>query len=83
VDENQNPVRHLQKEITFTVTGAVKNLGVDNGSPSNVQPYQTNKIMTSNGRALLILQSTLKKGVAEIRVSGEGMKTAAAKIIMD
>lgn len=56
VDADGNPVKHVEREITFNVPDDCRILGVDNGHYQSVQPYQTNRVTTSQGRALLIAQ---------------------------
>ncbi|MBU2946214.1 glycoside hydrolase family 2 TIM barrel-domain containing protein [Zobellia uliginosa] len=75
VDIDGTPVKHLNSEITFTIDGDVQLLGVDNGSERNVQDFQSNKIVTDQGRALLILQSNLKADIVTISATSEGLKT--------
>jgi hypothetical protein len=76
VDEAGNPVTHINRKVTFEVNGPLKSLGVDNGSSLNVDPYQSDNVMTNKGKALLIVQSTLDKGRANITVFSEGLETA-------
>ncbi|MGA9637526.1 glycoside hydrolase family 2 TIM barrel-domain containing protein [Flavobacterium sp.] len=57
VDKNNNPIKSINPEITFSVNGNVKVLGIDNGAVDNVQDFQSNKIVMSKGRCLLIVQS--------------------------
>ena len=66
VDADGNPVMTQEKELTFEVKGDVKLLGVDNGDNYSFPVYQSNKITTFNGRALLVVQSTHQKGVSNI-----------------
>ena len=67
-DENGQLVKHEEMEVNFEIEGPVKLLGVDNGSPSNVQDYQSKKIVTSKGKCLMIIQSTENVGSASINV---------------
>ncbi len=55
LDEDGNPVRHTDRELTFTVTGA-ELLGVDNGAATNTYAFQGGKVKTSSGKALAILR---------------------------
>ena len=80
IDEKGNPVLNTEKEISFELQGAIKNLGVDNGDIRSTQKFQANKIKTSKGRALLIVQSTLTIGEATINASGDGLKAASVKL---
>ncbi|MBU3025663.1 glycoside hydrolase family 2 TIM barrel-domain containing protein [Zobellia galactanivorans] len=75
VDEKGNPVRHSNAEISFSITGDVRLLGVDNGSARNVQDYQSTKIVTDKGRCLLIVQSNFNVGDVRIAAESEGLKT--------
>ncbi|WP_246144301.1 glycoside hydrolase family 2 TIM barrel-domain containing protein [Neolewinella aurantiaca] len=69
-DKNGNPVRHADREITFTASGA-ELLGVDNGAPSNTYAFQGGKVKTNNGKALAILR--LKEGTSKLTVSASGL----------
>lgn len=71
VDADGVPVKHHDFELNFDVKGDVRILGVDNGSPQNIQDIQSNKIKTSKGHCLMIVQSTLKTGVVKISASSE------------
>ncbi len=80
VDANGNPVKHLNKEVVFNVDGDVTVLGVDNGSSSSVQDYQSNKVTTDKGRCILILQSQRKKDKIKISATSDSLKSNALKI---
>ena len=69
VDAKGNPVRWQEREIVFDVKGEVKALGVDNGSVRNVQDYQSDRLVTSQGRGLLIVQSRREAGEAVIKAA--------------
>lgn len=58
VDEHGVAVKHVERDISFAVKGACTILGVDNGASDSIQPYQSNRVRTSQGRALLIVQSS-------------------------
>ncbi|GAB4563518.1 MAG: beta-galactosidase GalB [Anaerolineae bacterium] len=71
VDASGVPVRHMEREIVFKVDGPCRVLGVDNGAHDNVQPFQSDRLTTSQGRALLIVQSLTSPGAVTIAaVSG-------------
>lgn len=55
LDENNIPVTHMDTEIEFSIEGACRVYGVDNGSPDFVGDHSSMKIMTHKGKALLIL----------------------------
>ncbi|MGQ1783714.1 MULTISPECIES: sugar-binding domain-containing protein [unclassified Saccharicrinis] len=81
VDSKGIPVKHLEKEVAFKMNGPAKLLGVDNGSPNSIQDYQRNKVTTSEGRCLMILQALQKKGVAEIEIKIAGINKKTEIII--
>lgn len=68
IDGNGNYVRNLEEQIEFELEGPYKLMGVDNGDTESVQTYKSNKVITKEGRALLILQG-IEKG--EIKVSAK------------
>lgn len=79
-DDAGNPVATDDKKVTFEISGDVKLLGVDNGAPDNVQPHQTNAIVTSKGRALLIVQAKNTASKVSIKASSEGLNPALVEI---
>ncbi|NIJ44896.1 beta-galactosidase/beta-glucuronidase [Wenyingzhuangia heitensis] len=66
VDKDGLNVTTEDVKLTFDVDGDVKVLGVDNGSKESLQDYQTNQVVTSQGRALLLIQSLKGKSDAVI-----------------
>ncbi|WP_066631501.1 glycoside hydrolase family 2 TIM barrel-domain containing protein [Labilibacter marinus] len=68
-DKDGEPVRAIENEVVFQISGPAKLLGVDNGSPKSVQDYQNNSVVTSEGKCLLIIQSTLEKGEITVEVN--------------
>ncbi|ARV16577.1 glycoside hydrolase family 2 TIM barrel-domain containing protein [Polaribacter sp. SA4-12] len=67
MDENGNPIKFEDKEIEFIIEGDAKLLGVDNGHYANVQDYQSNRLKTHNGKALMILQSNLNASIVKVK----------------
>lgn len=80
IDSNGNPVKHIDKEVTFEFSEAITNLGVDNGDIRSTQAFQNNIIKTVNGRALCIVKGNKASAKAEITVSGEGLKAASTDL---
>lgn len=69
LDDNNNLVTEKDLEIEFNLKGDVKNLGVDNGWEMNIQTHKTTKIVTHNGRAIIILQATKAKSNIKIKAT--------------
>ena len=80
LDDEGNLVVDKDQEIEFKISGDVKNLGVDNGWEMNVQPHKSNKIITHNGKAILILQSNKSKGPVEIEVISNNISSNKLKV---
>ncbi|MGQ1784749.1 glycoside hydrolase family 2 TIM barrel-domain containing protein [Saccharicrinis sp. GN24d3] len=74
VDENNNPVRDMELELMFEVAGPIISLGVDNGCERNVQAFQSNKIKTHQGRAMMIVQARDKTGSGTIIIKSDNLK---------
>lgn len=75
VDKNGHPVKTQNRTIHFDVSGDVKVLGVDNGSLYNLQKYQTDSVLTNDGRALLVLQSLPLQGQATLVATSSELKS--------
>ena len=81
VDKKGRDVTSEETELLFSVDGDAKILGVDNGSNKSTQDYQTNRIITANGRALLLIQSL--KGISDkvtIKATSTGLESNSIKL---
>ncbi|MGQ1783826.1 MULTISPECIES: sugar-binding domain-containing protein [unclassified Saccharicrinis] len=56
-----------EMQLVFEIEGEGINIAVDNGWDRNVQSHKSNQIVTHNGKALLLIQSTRKAGEITIR----------------
>lgn len=66
LDTEGRKVKNQEATIEFKINGLGKILGVDNGAADNVQSFQSSKIKTSKGKALLIVQ--LEEYAKEVEV---------------
>ena len=80
VDAQGIPVRHVEHEIVFTVDGACRMMGVDNGAIDNVQGFQSDRLTTSQGRALLILQAEKEAGLVTVKAESGAIESAPIEI---
>ena len=80
IDKDGNEVKTSEVKLTFNVDGETKILGVDNGSNKSVQDYQSNQLVTSQGRALLLVQSLRKEGQITINATGDKLQSNKIKI---
>jgi beta-galactosidase len=63
-------------EITFTLTGAGRILGVDNGQPDSHESYQGPSRRAFNGLALVVLQPTGVPGTVTLSASSPALAPA-------
>lgn len=75
MDEDGNPVLTENRKISFEVEGDARILGVDNGAPDNVQDFQSNHIVTDQGRCLLIIQSNTNTGKVTVTANSDGLES--------
>ncbi len=80
VDAAGKPVRSQEREVVFEIGRGLKALGVDNGHYRNVQDFHSNRIVTSRGRALLVVQAGYAPATTGIRASGEHLAADEATI---
>ncbi|MFI3206062.1 MAG: glycoside hydrolase family 2 TIM barrel-domain containing protein [Clostridia bacterium] len=59
------------QEVKFVLDGAYINMGVDNGSAASFQTYQKDTVVTSKGKAMMILQGKEKGAIKVKAVSGD------------
>lgn len=62
LDESGTLVTDVDQEVVFEYQGEVTLLGVDNGWEMNVQNHKTNRIVTHNGKAMVMFQAKSKAG---------------------
>ncbi|WP_366185996.1 sugar-binding domain-containing protein [Flavobacterium ovatum] len=81
LDKAGNEVKTEDTKVTFDVQGDLKILGVDNGAASNIQNFQSNRLTTSQGRALMIVQSLHgKTGKTKITANSDQFKSETISI---
>lgn len=80
IDDKGVAIKHGEQELVFSVTGVGKVLGVDNGAIDSVQPYQSNRVVTSQGRALLIVQAKNLAGKINVSVSAGSLLSERIEI---
>ncbi|AUP80545.1 glycoside hydrolase family 2 TIM barrel-domain containing protein [Flavivirga eckloniae] len=79
-DELGHVIKNEEREVTFHIEGDARLLGVDNGSPASVQDYQNNSLTTSNGKALMILQSNLNPSTLKVKVSSGNIESKTIEL---
>ena len=76
VDEAGYVVPTANNLVQFSVTGAGRLIGVDNGDPRDHHSYKLNERSAFNGLCLVIVQSNGKEGKISITATSDGLKQA-------
>lgn len=80
VDENGVPVKTENRTITFEIEGDGRMLGVDTGARDNVQDFQSDSILTDQGRCLLIVQSNPGDENIVVTAHADGLESQSVLI---
>ena len=80
VDERGNLCPDATDRITFAVDGAGRNVGVDNGLQTDVEPMKSDNRRVSHGKAMLIVQNDGRPGTISVTATAPGLKTAETTI---
>jgi beta-galactosidase len=80
-DEQGRIVPTADNAITFSLTGAGRILGVDNGQPDSHEPYKAIRRHAFNGLALVLVQSNGRPG--QITLSASSPLLASSQITIE
>jgi beta-galactosidase len=73
-DANGNPVYSAADEISVELTGPARLLGLESGSLSSHESYQSNKREALHGRLLAYIQTTGSAGKVQVNISSKNLK---------
>ena len=82
VDEDGTPVFDADSEVTWTVTGPARLLGLENGNHSRHEEYGTGKRSAYHGRLLGYVQSVKTPGEITVTVNGPGLQGAMLVLVV-
>ena len=74
-DKNGKPVQTDDRELTVTVEGDGKFMGIDSGDLRRKRSFNTNRLKTYFGKALIVVQSLRKAGQMTVKVEMEGAES--------
>jgi hypothetical protein len=80
-DEAGNTVYDAINEITCTITGPARLIGMEDANPVNTDDYKDNKQKAFHGKLLVYIQSLDKTGKVNIELSSPGLKSG--NIVID
>jgi beta-galactosidase len=76
-DDHGVVVYSADHEVTWTIEGPARLLGIESGDPASHESYKANKRRVFHGRELGYIQSTQESGGVKIRLSSPGLLDAA------
>ena len=80
LDKDGNICPLAENLVDFTVTGAGRNEGVDNGSPISLERFKADHRKAMAGKALLIVRNNGTAGKINVTASSPGLKSAETSI---
>lgn len=80
LDKDGNLCPWADNEVTFEVTGAGRNVGVDNGSPTSMERFKSDKRKAFYGKAMLIVQNDGQPGRISVKATSPGLQPAIVGI---
>lgn len=78
-DAGGHVVPTADEDAVFSLRGAGRILGVDNGRPDSHEAYKADRRKTFNGRALVILEATEAGGTVLLSASASGLGSASVQ----
>jgi beta-galactosidase len=79
-DNAGNIVYNAENEITCTLSGPVRLIGMEDANPRNTEDYKDNKQKAFHGKLLIYVQSLDKPGKAEVSLTSPGLKNALIQL---
>lgn len=80
VDEAGNIVYNAENEITCSISGPIKVIGMEDANPRNTEDYKDNRQKAFHGKLLVYVQSLEKPGKATITISSPELKGCSVNI---
>lgn len=80
VDDSGRTVPTADNELTFTIDGPAKLIGLDNGNPTSHESYKGASRKAFNGLCLAILQSGIHTGNVHIQASSPQLKSGSCSL---
>ena len=80
VDDHGVKCPTADAEVTFTVTGPAKIVGVGNGDPTNHESFQGTRHKLFNGLALVVLQAGDAGGTVSVTAAADGLRPVTAQV---
>jgi beta-galactosidase len=75
-DADNNYVYSAANQISFTMSGAGRSLGIASGDWGSSESFKATSRKAFNGKVLIVIQSTTTPGTIDVAVSGTGLAGA-------
>jgi beta-galactosidase len=79
-DSDGNLCPNADDEIAFSIDGPAQIVGVDNGDPTNHEPFKATKHKAFHGLCLAVIQGQHAPGTVHLTATAGGMKSEPAEI---
>ena len=83
LDEDGKPVILAEDEITCTLSGPVKLLGLEASNPTDMGDYSDNRQRVFQGKMMAYIKATGKKGQAKVRFESPWLKSAEVDLMVE
>ena len=80
LDKDGNLCPNAENLVQFSLKGAAKIAGVDNGSPISLERFKDDKRKAYYGKCLVVLQNNGKRGKVTLTAESEGLKSAQVTV---
>jgi beta-galactosidase/beta-glucuronidase len=74
-DKDGNPVYTADNQIKIRIDGPAKLLGLESGSTTSHEDYQSNQRKALNGHLIAYIQTQGKPGTVKVELSADGLKS--------
>ena len=75
-DADNNSIFTADNTVRFTMTGPARSLGIASGDWTNDEPFKATSRKAYQGKALIVIQSTLVSGTVNLTVDSPGLQPA-------
>lgn len=80
IDSEGNICPLANNEIELKLTGPGTIIGVGNGNPQSLNPFQSTSVPLSYGKAMVIIRSDFDSGTLTLEASSKGLEKAAVSV---
>ncbi len=80
LDKDGNLCPNAENLVQFSLKGAARIAGVDNGSPISLERFKDDKRKAYYGKCLVVLQNDGKRGKVTLTAESEGLKRAQVSV---